>query len=128
MKKDGQLVPAIIQLERFAKMDDGIIGGFPKGMTLEESLPKFGTMGVPETVASVNETATIEYVDSDSIRWKRTSGGIVKMQKEEEATPQICYWAGTRDETNYKLSPGINIIRKEQAIQYGPETLARWSS
>ena len=49
------------------------------------------------------------------------------MQKEDEAIAQVFYWAGLGDETIDMPSLEINIIPKEQAIQYGPETLAYWS-
>ena len=84
-------------------------------------------MCIPETVASVNETATNGDNDSESIRWKRTPGGVAKVQEEDESIAQVFYWAGLGDETIDMPSLGMNIIPKEQAIQYGPETLAYWS-
>ena len=42
------------------------------------------------------------------------------MQKEDEAIAQVFYWAGLGDETIDMPS----LETKEQAIQYGPETLA----
>ena len=48
--------------------DDDTIGGCPKAISLEEALQKCRTMSVPETVASVNETATNEDDDSKSLR------------------------------------------------------------
>ena len=76
---------------------------------------------------SQRDTATNEDDDSESIRWKRTPGGVLKMQKEVEAIAQVCYWTGLGDETIDMSSLGTNIIPKEQAMQYGPETLAYWS-
>ena len=84
-------------------------------------------MSVPETVASVNETATNKGEESESIRWKRTTGGVVKLQKEDEAIAQVFYWTGLGDDTMDMPSLGTNIIPKEQAFQYGPETLDYWS-
>ena len=107
--------------------DDEEIGGCPKAISLEEALHKCRPMSSPETVASFIETATNEEDDSESIRWKQTPGGVAKMQKEEEAIAQVFYWAGTCDETIDMPSLGTNIIPKEQAIQYGHETLAYWS-
>ena len=104
-------------------MDDDEIAGCYKAISLEEALQKCRTLGVPKTVASVNETATNEDDDSESIRWKRTPGEVVKMQKEDEAIAQGLYWAGTCDETIDMPPLGTNIIPKEQAIQYGPEAL-----
>ena len=49
------------------------------------------------------------------------------MQKEDEAIAQVFYWVGTCDETIDMLSLGTNIIPKEQAMQYGPETVVYWS-
>ena len=80
-----------------------------------------------EVIASVNETATNEDDDSESIRWKITPGGVAKTQREDEAIAQVFYWAGLCDETIDLPSLGTNIIPKAQAIQYGPETLAYWS-
>ena len=46
-------------------------------------------MGVSDTVARVNEAATNEGDDSESIRWKRTPGGVAKTQREDEAIGQV---------------------------------------
>ena len=108
-------------------MDDDEIACCHKAISLEEALRKCRPTGGSELVASVNETATNEDNDSESIRWKRTPGGVAKMQKEDEAICQVFYWEGLCDETNDIQSLGTNIISKEQAMQYGPETLAYWS-
>ena len=80
-----------------------------------------------ETVASVNETTTNEEVESESIRWKQTPGGVVKTQREDEAISQVFYWAELCDEMIDMPSLGTNIILKEEVMQYGLETLAYWS-
>ena len=49
------------------------------------------------------------------------------MQKEDEAIAHVFYWSGLGDDTIDMPSLGTNIIPKEQAIQYGPETLDYWS-
>ena len=108
-------------------MDIDKIGGYPRAISLEEALRKCRPMSVPETVTSANETATNEYDDSESIRWKRTPGGVAKMQKEDEAIAQVFYWKGLCDETIDMPLLGTNIILNEQTMQYGPETLAYWS-
>ena len=108
-------------------MDDDEIAGCHKAISLEEALRKCRPTGGLEIVASVNETATNEDDDSESIRWKRTPGGVAKMQKEDEAIAQVLYWAGLCDEMIDMPSLGTKIIPKEQDVRYGPETLSYWS-
>ena len=72
-------------------MDDDKIGDCPKAISLEEALRRCRPMSAPETVASVTETATNEDDDSELIRWKQTPGGVLKMQKEDEAIAQVFY-------------------------------------
>ena len=84
-------------------------------------------MSVSETVASFNVTAANGDDDSESTQWKRTLDGVAQKQKEDEAIAQVIFWAVTCDETIDMPSLGTNFIPKEQAIQYGPKTLAYWS-
>ena len=100
------------------------IGSCPKAISLEEALRRRTPMKVPEAVASVIKTAANEEDDSDSIRWKRTPGGKVKMHKEDEAITQVFYCARPCAETIDMPPLGTNIIPREQSMQYGPETLA----
>ena len=108
-------------------MDDDETAGFHQAISLEEALRKCRPTIGSETVASVNETATNEDDDSESIRWKRMPGGVAKTQREDEAIAQVFYWAGLCDEMIDMPSLGTNIIPKEQARRYGPETLSYWS-
>ena len=111
----------------FETKDDDEIGGCPKATWSEKALRGCRPMKVPKAVASVNETATKEEDDSESIRWKRMPGGVVKMPKQAEAIAQVFYWVGLCDETIDMPSLGTNIIPKEQAMHYGPLILAYWS-
>ena len=108
-------------------MDDDEIAGCHKAISLEEPLRKCRPMSVPETAASVNEKATNEDNDSKWIRWKRTLGGVANTQREDEAIAQVFCWTGLCDGMIDMPSLGTNIIPKEQAIRYGPETLSYWS-
>ena len=119
---DGHSAGAICEI-----MDDDEIAGCHKAISLEEALRKCRPAGGSEIVASVNDTATNEDDGSESIRWKRTPGGVAKTQREDEAIALVFYLAGLCDETIDMPSPGTNINPKEQAIQYGPETLSYWS-
>ena len=101
---------------------------YPIVVSLEKALRRCTPTGKTETVARVHETATNTNKDSETIRWKRTPAEIEKMQKEDEAIAQVFYWAVTSDEMVDMPSLGTNLIPNEQAIQYGPETLAYWSS
>ena len=108
-------------------MDDDEVAGCYKAISLEEALRKCRPTGGSEIVASVNETVTKGDDESESMRWKRTPGGVAKMQIEDEAIAQVFYWAGLCDEMIDMPSLGTNIIPKEQALRYGPETLSYWS-
>ena len=100
---------------------------YPEVVSLEEALRRCTPTGKSEKVARLHETATNTDKDSETIRRNRTPAEIAKMQKEDEAIAQVIYWAGTSDETIDMASFGMNLVPKEQAIQYGPEVLAYWS-
>ena len=78
--------------------EDDTSEAYPEVVSLEEALRRCTPTGKTETVARVNETAKNTDKDSETIRWKRTTAEIAKMQKEDEAIAQVFCWAETSDE------------------------------
>ena len=100
-------------------------GSCPEPISFEEALQEASQQRV-ETVAMVsNETDGEEEVET--ITWERTPSEISALQKEDEAIAQVFYWASLESETGDMPSLGMNVVPKDQAIQYGPEALAYWS-
>ena len=117
----------IIKVVQETKVEEYEMYGCPKPVLLDEALRRARGGGQRQRVAVVPQTEVDELVDSDAIRWERTNEEIATMQEEDGAIAQVFCWAGTADEMSDMPSLGKKLISKEQAIQYGPETLAYWS-
>ena len=96
----------------------------PQVIPLEEALRRVGR---PQTdiVAMLNDGDVPD--DNEAISWERTPLEISSVQKEDESIARVFYWAELDGESGDMPSLGTNLIRKEQAIQYGAEVLAYWS-
>ena len=105
--------------------EDNTIEVYPEVVSLEDAFRKIG-QPLSEDVAAFSGVKEDEL---KAIRWEPILAEIASIQKQDDAIAQVIYWAGTSDETIDMPSLGTNLMPKEWAIQYGPETLAyclRW--